>query len=56
MTLSQESRCVFDGCDKAAVVTVDAAAGPQRLCGVHAQYVRQVEREWDDAEAEYLEQ
>ena len=49
-------RCAFrDECVESAVATVKTVLGPERFCQKHAAYVRMIEAEWDQAEADYYE-
>ena len=50
--------CEHDPCDRDATQTVRYCGGilTTRVCDVHAKRVLMIEREWDDAERDYLEQ
>jgi hypothetical protein len=44
-----------ESCANEATMTVETVLGRRRYCGKHGTYVRMVEREWDQAEAELYE-
>ncbi len=44
--------CEFEGCELPATCTVRTVTGPKRLCDEHGWIVREIEAEWDRAEAE----
>lgn len=48
--------CAFDGCNEQATTRVRWVLGVEEFCEFHGRYVAMVEREWDEAEAEMLEQ
>lgn len=49
-------QCEYEVCDFPPVRQVRTALGLQWFCADHAARVREIEREWDRAEAEMLEQ
>ena len=61
MTTEQEAAqvaepCDMDDCPEPSTRVVRTVLGPKPFCERHGRWVRMVEREWDEAEAEYLEQ
>lgn len=48
--------CTYDGCSDPVTTKVRTVLGIERFCDKHGWIVRQIESEWDHAEAEYLEQ
>lgn len=48
--------CFFDDCSEEATTSARSVLGRHRYCALHAALVRQIEAEWDRAEAEMLEQ
>lgn len=48
--------CAYDGCTETATRKVRTVLGVEPYCDKHAWIVREIEREWDQAEADYLEQ
>lgn len=51
-----ESVCEYDGCEKVATSIVRTVLGRKSFCPNHAYLVRSIERDWDEAEAAYLDQ
>jgi hypothetical protein len=45
-----------EGCEKPATCKVNTILGWRYYCEAHGGFVAMVEAEWDQAEAEYLEQ
>lgn len=48
--------CAHEKCARPATTEVKWLLGREWFCADHAAWVRMVESEWDQAEADYLEQ